>query len=483
MKYIKNIKDFFQFISDFWNFYIILFITGILFCLFRECDAQVYLHPTTGMANEYIGSCVTMTCAGTYYDDGGAGGNYANNINWIYRTFCPNISGMCMRATFSQFVVECANPPCNLCYDILRAENGPTQNSPTIWQLCSTGALPPVTTSTDASGCLTFRFLSDASVRRAGWTAALSCVPCAANTVVDNNDCIDATAICSNTSFVGASVGPGILGEGCSGCNTSEHFTNWYRFCVSTSGVLQFNIIPSNAGEDYDFALYGSNVLCSSLGIPIRCSYAGVTGNTGLLGGSGDNSEDVLGNGWVETINVVVGECYYLMISQWSAGGSGFTVDFTGSSASLDCTVLPLELLDFYCKENQKNNILYWTTLSEINVDKFLIEGSEDLTKWTFLTEIKALGTNNIEEYSSIVDKFHYFRLSEIDFNGKIVNLRVISCNNSYYQLDEIIEVYNVFGQIIFRGVRSGFKGELIASGMYFIVNRMKNSKIQVLVK
>lgn len=47
-----------------------------------------YTHPTAGIAGEYVGSCVVNNCGPfTYTDDGGAGGNYSNNINSIYRVF------------------------------------------------------------------------------------------------------------------------------------------------------------------------------------------------------------------------------------------------------------------------------------------------------------------------------------------------------------------------------------------------------------
>ncbi len=68
--------------------------------------AQTYLHPTTGVAGTYSGGCQVHTCSGNYYDNGGPGGNYSNNINWIYWTFCPNNSTQCLRMQFTSFDVE-----------------------------------------------------------------------------------------------------------------------------------------------------------------------------------------------------------------------------------------------------------------------------------------------------------------------------------------------------------------------------------------
>ena len=94
-------------------------------------SAQTYTHPTIGISNTYAGACMVNTCSGTYYDNGGAGGNYGANINAIYRTFCPSTAGMCMRATFTSFSMNdtyflCSGP--NSCCDYLQILNGPAQN-------------------------------------------------------------------------------------------------------------------------------------------------------------------------------------------------------------------------------------------------------------------------------------------------------------------------------------------------------------------
>jgi hypothetical protein len=389
--------------------------TGQTFCISVVAPSQVpgYLHPTIGLAGEYIGTCMVNTCGGQYYDDGGSSGNYVNNITSIYRTFCPNAPGQCVTANINYI-------DCEESYDPFTIESGPTQNSPVLWTGYKSGNT--TITSIDPSGCLTFRFTSDASVTFPGWNISLSCSACGANTTSDNNDCINATSICANTTFVGSSVGPGILSEGCSGCNTSEHFSNWYKFCVSSAGNLQFSLNPTSVLEDYDFALYGPNVICGTLGIPVRCSYSSVAGATGLSNTAFDVSEDVSGDSWVSPIPVFVGQCFYLMLSQWSAGGAGFTVDFTGSTASLDCVILPISLLSFTgdCDDNKVN--LKWTTVSEINNDFFTIEKSTDAIDWKFVKKIKGAGNSNQMVDYSTTDKASgnmYYRLKQTDYNGQ----------------------------------------------------------------
>ena len=231
-----------------------LFITLVLSATsIVAASGQTYTHPTLGQQGTYTGACMVTTCSGTYYDNGGAGGNYGASVNNIFRTFCPNQAGMCVRATFTQFAMNdtyflCFGP--NSCCDYLSILNGPVQNSPALWSKCTTS--PGTITANNPSGCLTFRFVSDGSVQLAGWTATISCVPCAGGpSGTSNSDCAFATNVCSDVNLNDASPGPGITAEGCSGCVTSENYTNWYRVQIQTSGTLAFTINPANNADDF----------------------------------------------------------------------------------------------------------------------------------------------------------------------------------------------------------------------------------------
>ncbi|HRE76022.1 MAG TPA: HYR domain-containing protein [Flavobacteriales bacterium] len=299
--------------------------------------AQTYLHPTTGIQNTYAGNCMVSGCTGNYYDNGGAAGNYSNNINNIYRTFCPNTPGQCMRLTFQNSVA--LDQDGFGCWDFLIITDSPTQNGPTLFSGCN---IPAGTTftSNNPSGCITVRFLSDNVINTPGWFATLSCVPCSggagigpqSNTIAD---CNNAQFVCDNLNPVTAnSSGPGLIADACvSDCVIAENYSNWYIINVTTPGTFGMTIVPNPVAADYDFALYGPVVGgCSGLGTPIRCSYASNTGNTGMGNGAVDNSEDVNGNGWVAPANLAVGT-YYLLINQWDDYPSaGFQLDFNGTA-------------------------------------------------------------------------------------------------------------------------------------------------------
>ena len=413
--------------------------------------AQTYTHPTTGIANEYVGACLVSTCSGTYMDNGGTG-NYSNSINSIYRVFCPNTAGNCVSVTFNSFAMEGqVDPPgpnpLNCYYDYLTIGNGPTQNSTlfttapatSTGRICGTPATPFSYTSTHASGCLTFRFTSDGSVNMAGWSATLSCVPCSGGpTGTTNSDCAYATPICANSGNSGNASGPGIVAEGCSGASCpagGENHTNWYSFTILAGGTLSFNIVPSVSTDDYDFTLYGPGTTCGALGSPIRCSDAGTTGTTGMASGNSDNTEDVLGNGFVAPLNVTAGQTYYLVVDEWTPTGSGYSLNFTGT-ATFDCAVLPVELISFGATYAHADRIvdLSWSTATETNSDYFTIEKTTDGANFREIVRVKAAG-NSITplQYVSFDSEptpgISYYRLSQVDRNGQTSFSKIVAVN------------------------------------------------------
>lgn len=411
-----------------------------------------YTHPTAGIQNEYVGACVVMDCGPfTYTDNGGPSGNYSNNVNWIYRTFCPAMAGRCMRVTFNSFSTESG-------YDYLQVKNGPTQNSPMfvtapsgVNGISGAPSTPFSYTSTDASGCLTFRFRSDGSVTRPGWNATLSCVPCAGGpTGLENSDCINATAICSNAPINALSNGPGLISEYCNGTSCpagGENFSNWYQFMPQTSGTLSINISPTNPADDFDFYIFQASS-CSSLGNPIRCSDAGVTGPTGATGTSGsantDLIENVSGNGVVAQLNVVAGQRYYLVVDKWSpVGTAGYTVSFDGT-ASLDCIILGVDMLSFDLEYQPDLNVvdLTWLTSNEDNMSHYDVERSVDGVNYEVISRVKAIGNTNYETQYIVVDEdpfpgVNYYRINMHDFNGesKHSELRTVNILEKEYDI------------------------------------------------
>ena len=422
------------------------------------CPASAdYIMPTIGINSEYVGSCLVSDCGPfTFADDGNLSGNYSNNINQIYRVFCPNTAGNCMQVTFNSF--DLANN-----FDFLLVKNGPTQNSPDFITAPSSptayggitalhsnlnASTPFSYTSTDASGCLTFRNYTSGVTNAAGWDATLQCVPCAGGpNGTDNNDCQTMTPLCSAATITGNATGPGIVAEGCNGtaCPAGgENHTNWYTFTAQTSGTIQVMMTPTSATDDYDFAIYGPNVTCGALGAPLRCTDSGNNGSTGLTSTAFDLTEDVTGDSYLQEITAIAGQSFILVVDEWSpTSGGGYDLTF-GGTASLDCTILPIELTEFNANYTPEYDVvdLSWITESERDNDRFEVERSIDGVNFEVIRTLKGAGTTQMETQYFTADEnpivgVNYYRLNQFDFDGnsKYSEVRAVNILSDDYDL------------------------------------------------
>lgn len=185
-------------------------------------------------------------------------------------------------------------------------------------------------------------------------------------------------------------------------------------------------------------SITGSGSLTVSSGASLT-----VTGNLTLSGG-GD-----------ATVNGVVSVSGTLSI-----GGPGSDICGTGSikagamSGSANCagtpfggslSVLPIELIDFYgtCLSNGVQ--LNWNTASELNNDYFLIEKSSNGIDWKLTTKIGGNGTSNSMHAYIYTDnsvnstELNYYRMSQVDFDGKKTVFKMIDVNCNYTIPDRMI--------------------------------------------
>jgi hypothetical protein len=145
------------------------------------------------------------------------------------------------------------------------------------------------------------------------------------------------------------------------------------------------------------------------------------------------------------------------------------TADATTTQAtSIDCVVLPIELLSFEGQYNQKKTFLNWKTGSEDNVSHFIISYRSSFTdELTQIGEVKAKGFSNVElDYEFIHETPHpgtsYYNLKAVDFDGKIQDHGFIPVTANYefisYRADlkQIqmnyegdIEIYSMDGSLV----------------------------------
>lgn len=295
-------------------------------------------------------------------------------------------------------------------------------------------------------------------------------------------NCLGATQVCSDITISGNSNGGGVdeLTGSNQGCLGNEHQSSWFYFQPITSGTVQLTI---STEVDYDFAIWATGN-CNSLGDPIRCSFSYNPGNTGLMipytGQSSvigcgflglepctglitstnnpvDDAEGMGGDAWVNALPVVAGQTYIMLVDNFTADSTPFTLDWTftdGATLNCDPIVLSVALSEMIAYHNPELNCntLMWYTESEQNNDYFTVERSTDGENWTTISKKQSIGnTPNKTEYKhedyTFSNKEHnYYRLSQTDKNGVTQVLKIAVVDNSEVTL-QVVKVVNTIGQ------------------------------------
>lgn len=254
-------------------------------------------------------------------------------------------------------------------------------------------------------------------------------------------DCLGGITICNSQSITHNSTDWGWtmdLNSGNQGCLSSEHQGTWYFFSPQTAGTVGFTITPSS-NDDYDFAVWGpfSSAQCPT-GPPLRCSWNAPGGQylTGLGNGASDVSEGASGDGWVQTINVTAGQVYVMYIDNWSSSGQAFTLNWQLSGTSLDCTVLPMELLTLEAVANDPVVHVQWATATEQNTSHFVVERSPDNVQFTPIGTVQAAGNSQFRTDYLFVDEHplrgvNYYRLEQVDHDGASTRTHTVTATLS----------------------------------------------------
>ncbi len=130
--------------------------------------------------------------------------------------------------------------------------------------------------------------------------------------------------------------------------------------------------------------------------------------------------------------------------TQWTATNDAKMFTPTG------CCNQPLsaEIISFDGKQIEKNlNQLDWVSSSETNLDKYIIEKSEDGIDFEYFKEMKAMGNSAYSLSYSMNDdqpfeKITYYRIRQVDLNGAYEYSNTISILNSAW---EGFDVFNLF--------------------------------------
>ncbi|MEI7594760.1 MAG: gliding motility-associated C-terminal domain-containing protein [Bacteroidota bacterium] len=289
---------------------------------FNTINAQTYKISTGGSVS---------TCAGTFYDSGTTA-NYTNNESYTM-TFCSSTPGDQIKFDFTTF-----NTQANL--DILTVYDGNSTSATVIGTY--SGNTPFAVNST--TGCLTFKFTSDATTARAGWVAAISCI------TLDPSICAGAGPFCTGlpitypASTNAASEFP--YGAGCGIFDNPAY----YYLKIGTAGNIVINISSqgSNGGNDVDFICWGpfTNPTSNCIAGLDDNSYTSMN-NPHTPPPAGTNivdcsfSIDATENCYIN--NATIGQYYLLCIANYANVASNITFNQTNSgvgAGATDCSIV-----------------------------------------------------------------------------------------------------------------------------------------------
>ena len=199
----------------------------------------------------------------------------------------------------------------------------------------------------------------------------------------------------------------------------------------------------------------------------------------------------------------------------WGTYATGYYIDiltsklgtyFFGSAGS----VMPLNLISFKGINQNGSAYLYWVTSNEIEVDKFVVEKSNNGRAFDYLTTINATNSINNNSYSTIDSKLAkgvtYYRLKMMDKTGlyRYSNVVIVKEESelvkvipnpakelievSYGKLNSManVKIYSVEGQLVLTSIAPANSTKTIiniaslSKGMYFLSleDRLNSSRI-----
>jgi len=114
--------------------------------------------------------------------------------------------------------------------------------------------------------------------------------------------------------------------------------------------------------------------------------------------------------------------------------GLQFRVDDVKLIGSLN-PILPIKMVNFYVERQNNTNKLSWTTVSEINLNRFEIERSNNLNGWEVIGILNSTGDKTTKQDYFYYDEnplfgLNYYRIKSIDNDGYIEYSTIIAMNH-----------------------------------------------------
>ena len=246
-------------------------------------------------------------CDYSFFDSGSGAADYQNSEAYTVTLF-PTSAGTKVQVNFNSFATEAQ-------YDGLSIFNGNSIAAPLIGSglpagfnagTCPAGSFygtlsPGIITSSAADGSLTFRFTSDGSVLRAGWSAFVSCVvaPTITSFTPANNNCgTSTTVVITGSNFFSSPSPYAVTGVSFNGVPATFVVNSLTQITATIPAGANSGLIRVINATATGFSLTPFSVL---LPPPVT------TGVVICQGGSGSMTTATVCNGFVNSGTSIVG--------------------------------------------------------------------------------------------------------------------------------------------------------------------------------
>jgi hypothetical protein len=189
---------------------------------------------------------------------------------------------------------------------------------------------------------------------------------------------------------------------------------------VYTAGYFSLTADFDPGAATYNLVSSGSN--------DIFISKLDFNGNFVWAAKMGGPNFDYASSVAVDALQNVYATGRFLGVADFNPGAGVFNLTSVGSSdmfvVKLGQSVLAIKLLSFTGKNNGSNNLLEWSTASEINNNHFDVERSVDGIVFEKIAAIKGAGNSSIVKQYQFTDHsalkgISYYRLKQVDTDSK----------------------------------------------------------------
>lgn len=214
-----------------------------------------------------------------------------------------------------------------------------------------------------------------------------------------------------------------------------------YGMACQASDSTEFKAcLSSNATEIQimaDFTVHLTGFSLKGVTIKIGSKTLTITGNPSL-----DSTTKFNTSGTAGELIIITPEGTYLFKENINQGG--FNLDFLNNAvvfpllagtlyeAITQAMILPVTWGTFSANLNQQAVVLEWTTNTELNNDKFVIENSSSGELFYPIGQLKGAGTSSEGKRYRFVHHnpsagTNYYRLKQVDFNGSYAYSKILA--------------------------------------------------------